>query len=378
MLYYITYTHIPSKKAFGYAIAKMCSSLAAHTPVTLIIPRSAEREVTEDIFTFYNVPRNFAVREMPCLDLFRFKWLGKHIPFLLRKVTFSISVLFGLTIAREDVCYSRDLFSLVLLRLKTSQLFLEIHFLSKLDAVTIRLAHLAHKIVVITSFLKQELIALRYKENDILVAADAVDLADFAIPHSSQNELRAKLGLPQDKKIVLYWGNLIRWKGVYTLVDAVQYLPVDMQLVVVGGNEDTLPEFRRYVAGTEFAGRISVLGFKKHLEQAEYLWASDVLVIPNSGKERISSHNTSPLKLFEYMASGVPIVASDLPSMREIISEDNAFFAKPDDARDLAAVISRVNQNPDEAKKRAERAAELVKKYDWKNRAASVWNFIQR
>lgn len=372
MLYYITYTHIPTKKAFGYAIAKMCSSFAAHSPVTLVIPRDTHKEIVEDMFDFYSLPRNFSVIELPCVDLFRYTFLGKHIPFIIRKVTFAISVLFHLKIEHGDVCYSRDLWSLFLLRLKSNNLFLEIHYLSKIDAISIRLAHIAKKIIVITSYLKKELVGQGHVAEAIVVAPDAVDLSEYEQITQTKKALRAELRLPADQKIVVYSGNLFAWKGVYTLVDAFEKVPAEATLVIVGGSDDTLSAFTRYVSAKPYAQRIMILGYRRHQEIARYLMSADILVIPNSATEHISKYNTSPLKLFEYMASGVPILASDLPSMREVLSEESAVFVRPDDPASLAEGIRGVIRDPGQAEQKAIRARTDVNKYTWKARAANI------
>lgn len=377
MLYYITYTHIPSKKAFGYAIAKMCSVLADHVPVTLIIPRGREREIAEDIFSHYNLARNFTVKELPCFDLFRFKFLGRRIPFIIRRFTFAVSVLFGVGLGEKDICYSRDLWSLVLMRLKTANLFLEIHYLSRLDAFFVRLIHFARKIVVITSFLKDELVSSGYKREDVLVAPSGFDAAEFSLMKESKDELRKRLNFPRDKKIILYSGNLFAWKGVYTLVDAFEHVKEDAILVFVGGSEDAIFDFKEYVLGKSYAGRMIILGHKNHKEIAAYLKAADILVIPNSAKKKISKYNTSPIKLFEYMASGVPIVASDLPSIREVLSNSDATFAEADDPNSLARAISNVILNYNEYLNKARQAMNDVRKYDWSKRADNILDFIK-
>ena len=106
--------------------------------------------------------------------------------------------------------------------------------------------------------------------------------------------------------------------------------------------------------------------------------SADVLVLPNSAKPKISSHYTSPLKLFQYMASGVPIIASDLPSIREILTDDTAFWFPPDDERALARQIEYVLSHPDEARSKAARAREEVKKYTWDARASAILEYIQK
>ena len=68
--------------------------------------------------------------------------------------------------------------------------------------------------------------------------------------------------------------------------------------------------------------------------------SADILVIPNKQGDKASEEYTSPLKLFEYMASHRPIISSDLPSLREILTEKEALFFKPDSPGDLAKVLS--------------------------------------
>jgi glycosyltransferase involved in cell wall biosynthesis len=107
-----------------------------------------------------------------------------------------------------------------------------------------------------------------------------------------------------------------------------------------------------------------------------YLRAADVLVVPNTAKEDISRLYTSPMKLFEYMASGTPIVASDLPSIREIVDDSIVSFFAPDDPASLAETIGRVLYNYPEAEAKARLARERVKPYSWKRRAEAITHFI--
>ena len=88
---------------------------------------------------------------------------------------------------------------------------------------------------------------------------------------------------------------------------------------------------------------VRVVGHRPPAEARRYLAAADVAVIPLSGATIIAREHTSPLKMFEYMAAGVPIVASDLPSLREVLRhEHNALLVPPDDNAALAAAIERL------------------------------------
>ena len=70
-----------------------------------------------------------------------------------------------------------------------------------------------------------------------------------------------------------------------------------------------------------------------------WLKSADVLVLPNKKGEKISERYTSPLKLFEYMASGRPMIVSDLSSLREIVSAETAMFVEPNDPQALVSGI---------------------------------------
>ena len=92
--------------------------------------------------------------------------------------------------------------------------------------------------------------------------------------------------------------------------------------------------------------------------------------------EIISAKYTSPLKMFEYMASGCPIVAQNLPSFREVLSGENSFLVEPGNAKALADQIAWVFDNEELAKNKASKAIEDIQEYTWKKRAEKILNFI--
>ena len=90
----------------------------------------------------------------------------------------------------------------------------------------------------------------------------------------------------------------------------------------------------------------------------------------------MSEQHTSPLKLFEYMASSRPIVASDLLSLREVLTEKEAVFFKPNDPADLALKIKEVLANPTLAGQISQNARQKVQNYTWSNRAQHAIDFV--
>jgi glycosyltransferase involved in cell wall biosynthesis len=266
---------------------------------------------------------------------------------------------------RYDAVFTRDAF------LVRSGFFYEMHDVRKGPFQRSALKRAAG-VVCITKGLAEYCKKTGLEENKIMVAPDAVDLRKFFVAEDKK-ACRAKLGLPINKKIILYAGHLYAWKGADVLAKAASLLSSDALAVFVGGTDSDIVLFRKKFGSDQ---RIIIAGRQPHDLIPYYLKAADVLVLPNSAKEDISRLYTSPLKLFEYMASGVPIVASDLPSLREIIDESSAFFAKPDDPRSLAETLKRVLEDPTGAARGAETALSVVGRYDWDSRAARIISLI--
>ena len=170
---------------------------------------------------------------------------------------------------------------------------------------------------------------------NVHVVRNGVDLERFEnLP--SRDELRDRMELPKDKTIVMYVGAFYAWKGVPLLLKAWRkHLAEDedKELVLIGGTESEFPEETRGTPHT------LVIPHVQSSQISACLCAADILVLPNVPLTEESVRFTSPIKLFEYMASGRPIIASDLPSIREIASDEKGLFTKTGDAGDLAKKI---------------------------------------
>jgi glycosyltransferase involved in cell wall biosynthesis len=118
-------------------------------------------------------------------------------------------------------------------------------------------------------------------------------------------------------------------------------------------------------------------GFVSHHRIPTYLFAGDVLILPNSANHPLSE-TTSPLKLFEYMASKRPIVASALGNISSVLQhKKNALLAKPDDPQSFITGIKYLFEHPSVATALADRAYEKVQYFDWDERAKRILEFIR-
>lgn len=342
-IYYIANVRIPTEKAHGIQIMKMCEALSAHGKVELVLPkRKSQQYENIDPFSFYGVKRTFAMTTLRSLDPY---WLmklpqGIYIKFQILFFLFRLFIYLALKKKKEEyILYTRDEYILPVLEWFSKKVVWEAHNIPRNKNYYVKYWKECNTIIVLTSYIKRELIGMGIDEKKIFVASDGVDIKSFSIS-MSKNECRKKLDLTLEKKIVLYTGHFYEWKGAQVLADAAQYLP-EYFFVFVGGTSHDKEQFIKHNSQYK---NINIIGHQPQEMIPYFLSAADILVLPNSAKSDISRFYTSPLKFFEYLSTGKPIVASDLPSLHEIGDEfDGIFYFKPDDSRDLAQVIKKVD-----------------------------------
>jgi glycosyltransferase involved in cell wall biosynthesis len=141
--------------------------------------------------------------------------------------------------------------------------------------------------------------------------------------------------------------------------------------VIVGGHpaEHDRGRLETLSATLGIGDRVQFTGFVHRRDVAPILERADVLVMPHTATP-VSERYASPLKLFEYMATGKPIVASDLAAVREVLSDgDNACLVRAGDPESLASGIANVLEHPDLAERIARRAFDAAVKFTWARRA---------
>jgi len=367
---YIANARIPTEKAHGIQIMKMCEAFALHhAQVELFIPKRFNW-IKQGSFEYYQIKKSFKIRKFPCLDLIPFDKLVGHLGLWIESITFFIFLFPRILFEKAKIIYTRDRFFLPLVLFKKNLIF-EAHTFPKNYFLYSLFLKKIKKMVVITQELKRAFGEQGIEPNKILVAPDGVDLAKFNIEETKE-ECRRKLNLPSNKKIILYTGHLYKWKGAQILAESAQFLPDNVEIYFIGGTKKDIKEFK--VQSSKF--KINIVGHRPYSEIPFWLKAADVLVLPNSGKEDISKHWTSPLKMFEYMASQRPVVASDLPSIREILNENNALLVEPDNLEELIKGLKNVLKDPDLFGRISNQAFRDVQNYTWEKRAQKILKFI--
>jgi len=213
-------------------------------------------------------------------------------------------------------------------------------------------------------------------EDKIHIAPDGVDMARFnGVPE--REAARDELSLPKDLHLAVYTGQLFEWKGVDTLVRAAAYMD-GWKIILVGGRKDDCIRLRTTVADLGVEDKVTFIDHVPPDRIPIYLSAADVVVLPNSARFTISSRYTSPMKLFEYMAARRPIIASDLPSLTEVLSnEENALLFQPDDPKGLADCASRLLTDVELKDRIVSKASVDVTGYTWRERALKIIDFLK-
>jgi glycosyltransferase involved in cell wall biosynthesis len=186
-------------------------------------------------------------------------------------------------------------------------------------------------------------------------------------------------GLPEGEPRVLYAGQLYPWKGVDVLVEAVARLGRG-RLVILGGipGEPDTARVRAFVERLGLSSRTEMRGLVPQAAVADELRRATIVAVPFL-RTAMTERHTSPLKAFEAMAAGRAIVASDLPSTREVLRHDEtAWLVPPGEATALAEGLGRLMDDRGRAERLARAAWDEAPRYSWDARAGKLRDAFAR
>jgi len=179
-----------------------------------------------------------------------------------------------------------------------------------------------------------------------------VDRGD-PVPPGRVEALRSELGLSA-RPVVLYSGNFESYQGVELLADATPLVP-EAQFLLMGGGADDVEGMRARVEGLGSGDRCFFSGQRPPAELPAFLGLADVVVSPRS------KGGNTPFKIFTYLASGRPLVATRIPTHTQLLNDDVAFLVEPT-AKGLAEGIRAALRDPDAARARADRGYDLIQR----------------
>jgi glycosyltransferase involved in cell wall biosynthesis len=229
----------------------------------------------------------------------------------------------------------------------------------------------ADHIVAVSSPLASWLVAAGVAPERVTVLPNAVDPTRFAHARVECEAVRARLGLA-DEPVVGFLGTLKPWHDVATLMRAIAFLrrqTAAPHLLVVGDGpeRDRLEELAR---SEEIAEATTFTGAVPHDRVASYVSAFDVAVVPY---RRMRGFYFSPLKLFECLAAGRPVVAADVGDMGHCIRHgETGLLYPPGDTEALAAAISALLRDRARARELGQAGREHVRRHHTWDRSARL------
>ena len=240
-------------------------------------------------------------------------------------------------------------------------------------AERIELVNLRHAdlVVVVSEPLRDELVKHGIDPARILVNPNGVDPQRYS-PVVDGAAVRTDLGF-DGKTVVGFIGTFGRWHGAEVLVDAFAEalrrrpgLRDSFRLLLIGDGQ-TMPLVRERIRGHDLQGLVRLTGLVAHADGPRFLAACDIYASPHVPNADGSRFFGSPTKLFEYMAMGRGIVASDLDQIGEVLTHKvNAYLVEPGSVSALADGLIALADEPEVARRLGEAARTIAEKeHSW-------------
>ena len=361
---YVARAVIPSKSANSIHVMKISESFAELCDeFELIVPENQQDKINEDIFDYYGIEHKFSVVRV------------KQANFLKGMYRYFFAICAMSKIFKEKCSHiiTRDPLVAFLAVLFHKKTVLDLH------GEIAHLAGRAYRIITWDFFRKSKYLKIvmiteslvrfydkKYKLEPELatVLPDGCTLENFA-PYYENRILQ------ENNLKLAYTGSFGVGRG-YEVIQALAEQDKDNTYSIYGGNkEDALK-----VIDHEPPQNILFHGFIANRDIPQALCSQDILLLPYQNTLIAKGEDTgkvmSPLKLFEYMASGRVIIASDLEVLKEVLNESNCYFAVPDDPSSWKKIIEEITNNRDEAIQKAHQARQDVKQYTWRIRAQKM------
>lgn len=381
-LWLVANARLPSQRAQSLQVAQVAGAFARQgLETTLVHALRRDTAVVDDLrelWDYYGLPRGArpGLRSIANVD-----WIDvvprrfQYLPARVQELTFARNAARhvgdeGLVLCRELECARR------LVQGGRENVFLEVH---RVPGGKLRRRWLLEAcaglagVIAISGGVREDLEQLGVPPALLTVAHDGYEAERFSNA-PTRADARRELDLEPGEQVVIYTGGLLAWKGVDVLVDAARCAPC-ARFVIAGGMDADVAQLKAHAAGL---ANVRFEGFQAPERVALYLAAADIGVVPNRSKPAISARYTSPLKVFEAKAVGLPLVVSDLYSMRDVLSESEALFVEPDSPEALAAGIEQLLA--DEAL-RGRMSRELLAKasdHTWDARARRLMGWMEQ
>ncbi len=379
---YITDERYPSVHTDTQQVIKTADALGASgCTVELIQPRMAKHlfmnreRRKQEICRYFNVAGQFEIRDIllwPASDL------------RVEKLFHGIASPLKAAFKKYDLVYTRNLIPLIVAsRLSLPVLFETYRALPQCDARAWRVVESAAKgsrfigISTHSEYTRKVMCEAGIDPELVETIPNGFDPRDFE-GSPPQMDARREVGLPEDRRLAVYAGQIRKEKGIDSLLDLAEDC-TQYQMVIVGGVPSDIEYVRQQIKERSLEN-VSLEGQVPISRVPYYLAAADVLVLPPTLRPLLNAGRTVlPMKVFSYLAGGRPIMAPDLPDTEGVLNhESNCLKVEPDNRRSAALAMARLADEPELAARLSEQALLDSKQYTWQSRAKRLIEFFER
>ncbi|MDD4627885.1 MAG: glycosyltransferase [Candidatus Peribacteraceae bacterium] len=379
---FISQARFPTEKAHGHQIAQVCAAMVrlGHD-VTLTAP-DVRNTVLPDPQAFYDIRESFPVERLPVFDALRAWWVPGFLAFAVTMRSYAAALRRFLPDHPADLLYTRSPRLLPVLLASGVPVALELHTLPYRRPAFVRRCNACRVVICLTQQMRDALVQWGVDPARVITEGDGVHPDRFCDLPSPQLA-RARWRLPSDRPVAGYVGSLVTRdnieKGVALLPQAFALLKKRGHPVfgwIIGGPRDriVLEKKRAQDLGLS-ADDLRFEGALSGSAVPSALAACSVCVYPAPASDHpFFRRDTSPLKVFEYLAAGRPTVCADIPPLRGVLDPSLVHFFTPGDPASLADAIAEALAHP---KMNEERRRALIEHVSWDARMRRILAFAR-
>lgn len=358
---YVTFARLPTEKAHGLQIVTMCDEFTKLGNFISLITPKRSNPIKEGISSYYEPENELQIRYLKVPDVIGSFTKVQPIHHYLHEILFTVWVFF-IHLPKGVIVYTRTPLVAKVCAWRGRRVVIEMHFWPQKGKKITAWLLKGSSVIANSDGTKQD------AENYGLKAM----LAHNGFPKEwleidvSKEEAKERLGIDTQIPVVMYVGTLDKWKGVDTLCEAAKLLSNKVKVVIIGGEGDRVAKWQ------DKYPEVSFLGSRPYRDLGYNQRAADILVVPNDPIGE-SEKYTSPIKLFAHLASGRPVIVSDLSTMRAVVDENSVWFSQPGDPNSLVKTIKILIYDTEQSiNEKIKVAINLAEKYTWQKRSEKI------
>ena len=365
---YLSASEIPSRTANSVHVMKMCDAFTSQGHDVELYARKGEPVKNADPFSRYGARSAFPIHF--------FAWPKMRV---MGPMIYVLRVFFYLLRSpAPDLFYSRYIYLIYLASFLKIPCIYEAHVfpaspVQRLAEILFMRRRTFHRLVVISDALKKDYLEAcsALQPGMVVVAHDGGDIP----PENGSDSFRGETGKEQDKLRIGYVGQLYPGRGMEIIEQLASRFP-ELEFHVVGGRDEDV----RYWRERAVFSNLFLHGYVNHGDIGKHYRNFQIALVPYQARVTLeggkgdTSRWTSPLKVFEYMAYGKAIIASDLPVLREVLQNGvTAVMVPPEDINAWAVALKDLVKDGELMARLGLAARRLLEEeYTWDRRVVRV------